>query len=173
MTSDHKIIFRSEQQDAISRTVACLRTGHRMLWNAKMRFGKTLCALEVARRCGYRRTLILTHRPNVRTEWYVSLERLGLTDWLYGGKRPAMADSSVLSFEDLEARLADNPDLHYVYFASMQDLRGSKRVNLKKGFEKNNNIFSAPWDLLIVDEAHEGVISKLGEKVIAELQKRH
>ena len=55
----------------------------------------------------------------------------------------------------------------------MQDLRGSKRVNLKKGFEKNNNIFSAPWDLLIVDEAHEGVISKLGEKVIAELQKRH
>lgn len=173
MTSDHKIIFRSEQQDAISRTVACLRTGHRMLWNAKMRFGKTLCALEVARRCGYRRTLILTHRPNVRAEWYVSLERLGLTDWLYGGKRPAMADSSVLSFEDLEARLADNPDLHYVYFASMQDLRGSKRVNLKKGFEKNNNIFSAPWDLLIVDEAHEGVISKLGEKVIAELQKRH
>lgn len=173
MTSDHKIIFRSEQQDAISRTVACLRTGHRMLWNAKMRFGKTLCALEVARRCGYRRTLILTHRPNVRAEWYVSLERLGLTDWLYGGKRPATTDSSVLSFEDLEARLADNPDLHYVYFASMQDLRGSKRVNLKKGFEKNNNIFSAPWDLLIVDEAHEGVISKLGEKVIAELQKRH
>lgn len=107
-----------------------------MLWNAKMRFGKTLCALEVARRCGYRRTLILTHRPNVRAEWYVSLERLGLTDWLYGGKRPATADSSVLSFEDLEARLADNPDLHYVYFASMQDLRGSKRVNLKKGFEK-------------------------------------
>ena len=66
MTFTDNIVFRSEQQQAINLTVNSLKRNRKMLWNAKMRFGKTLCALEVARQCGYRRTLILTHRPNVR-----------------------------------------------------------------------------------------------------------
>ena len=49
----------------------------------------------------------------------------------------------------------------------MQDLRGSRRVNKQKGIEKNNDIFSTQWDLMIVDEAHEGVYSRLGQEVIA------
>ena len=36
-----------------------------MLWYAKMRFGKTLTALEVIRRNQYRRVIIVTHRPVV------------------------------------------------------------------------------------------------------------
>lgn len=43
------IIFRPEQEDAISRTLKQFKTGNRMLWNAKMRFGKTLSALEVSK----------------------------------------------------------------------------------------------------------------------------
>ena len=61
MTFTDNIVFRSEQQQAIYLTVNSLKRNRKMLWNAKMRFGKTLCALEVARQCGYRRTLILTH----------------------------------------------------------------------------------------------------------------
>ena len=80
------IKFRSEQEEAIALTVKTFKRGHRMLWNAKMRFGKTLCALEVARRLGYRRTLILTHRPAVRKEWFDSIEKLGIGSWLYGSK---------------------------------------------------------------------------------------
>ena len=58
MDSNNNIDFRSEQQQAIAQTVRYFKRKHNMLWNAKMRFGKTLCALEVARQCGYRRTLI-------------------------------------------------------------------------------------------------------------------
>ena len=58
MTSTKKIVFRSEQLQAIEQTVKSFKRNRQMLWNAKMRFGKTLCALEVARQCGYRRTLI-------------------------------------------------------------------------------------------------------------------
>ena len=86
MTSTKKIVFRSEQLQAIEQTVKSFKRNRQMLWNAKMRFGKTLCALEVARQCGYRRTLILTHRPNVRSEWGSSIEKLGLEGWLFGCK---------------------------------------------------------------------------------------
>lgn len=54
MTSTEKIVFRSEQQQAIDQTVGSLKRNRQMLWNAKMRFGKTLCALEVAHQCGFR-----------------------------------------------------------------------------------------------------------------------
>jgi hypothetical protein len=52
----------------------------------------------------------------------------------------------------------------YVYFASIQDLRGSKEAGGK--FEKNDEVFSTPWDFAIIDEAHEGTQTSLGENVI-------
>ena len=172
MTSTEKIVFRSEQQQAIDQTVGSLKRNRQMLWNAKMRFGKTLCAIEVAHQCGFRRTLILTHRPNVRGEWFGSVEKLGLKGWLYGCKPCSTAPKDALSFDELEAEANADKNLHYIYFASIQDMRGSKRVNQQKGIDKNDNIFAAHWDFLIVDEAHEGVMSRLGREVIGELQKR-
>ena len=51
----------------------------------------------------------------------------------------------------------------------MQDLRGSELVG--GNFDKNNDIFSTPWDLIIVDEAHEGTQTELGKAVMKELTK--
>ena len=172
------IKFRSEQEEAIALTVKTFKRGHRMLWNAKMRFGKTLCALEVARRLGYRRTLILTHRPAVRKEWFNSIEKLGIGSWLYGSKT-RHSQSKIEkkrageTFASLESKAQKDSSVHYIYFASMQDLRGSRRVKGEKGADKNDDIFSAKWDLLIIDEAHEGITTKLGRDVIGELQKNH
>ena len=171
MTSTNNIVFRSEQQQAIDLTVNSLKRNRKMLWNAKMRFGKTLCALEVARLCGYRRTLILTHRPNVRGEWFESLLKLKLDGWLFGCKDPNAVAFDAQTFEAIEAKAKQDKNTHYIYFASMQDLRGSKRVNQQKGIEKNDHIFNTHWDFLIVDEAHEGIMSRLGRDVIGELQK--
>lgn len=177
MTSTESIVFRKEQQEAIDFTVATLQRSRKVLWNAKMRFGKTLCALEVAHRLGYKRTLILTHRPAVRQEWFESIQKLKFDSWNYGSKANGNKTGSEpgekgFMFEELETATAKNPDSHYVYFASMQDLRGSKRVNKQKGINKNDDIFNAKWDLLIIDEAHEGTVTRLGNEVISELQKR-
>ena len=49
----------------------------------------------------------------------------------------------------------------------MQDLRGSKKAGGK--FDKNNEIFNIEWDFIIVDEAHEGTETELGQSVISEL----
>ena len=61
--------FREEQKDAIDKTIKAFKTDSEMLWYAKMRFGKTLTALEVIRQSQYRRVIIVTHRPVVDDGW--------------------------------------------------------------------------------------------------------
>ena len=158
------IVFRPEQRDAIEKTEKQFRRSNQMLWNAKMRFGKTLSALQVVKDMGFRRTLILTHRPVVDDGWYDDFHKIfyDRRDFAYGSRNKGE------SFASLEAR-AKAEWLHYTYFASMQDLRGSEQVGGK--FDKNNEIFSTRWDLLIVDEAHEGTQTELGQSVIHELIK--
>lgn len=158
------IVFRPEQRDAIDKTEKQFRRSNQMLWNAKMRFGKTLSALQVVKDMGFRRTLILTHRPVVDDGWYDDFHKIlyDRRDFDYGSRNKGE------SFASLEAR-AKTEGLHYTYFASMQDLRGSEQVGGK--FDKNNEIFSTRWDLLIVDEAHEGTQTELGQSVIHELIK--
>lgn len=148
------IVFRPEQADAIKRTIKQFKTGNQMLWNAKMRFGKTLTALQVAKECEFKHTLILTHRPVVRDGWFEDFGKIFYdTDYVFGSK------TNGEKIEDLV-----NSDKKFVYFASMQDLRGSDAVGGK--FDKNEDIFHTKWDFVVIDEAHEGTLTKLGQAVI-------
>ena len=162
------IEFRPEQAEAIAKTVKLYKkTGansRRMLWNAKMRFGKTLSALQVAKEMQFSRTLILTHRPVVDAGWFEDFDKIFYDSpgFAYGSKNHGS------SFVNLENRHNRN-GLKYVFFASIQDLRGSETVGGK--FDKNDEIFSTLWDFIIIDEAHEGTQTALGKAVISELTK--
>ena len=158
------IIFRPEQQEAINKTKKQFKKGNQMLWNAKMRFGKTLSALQVVKDMEFQRTLILTHRPVVDAGWFEDFGKIfyDRKDFAYGSKNNGE------SYSCLERR-AESYGLHYVYFASMQDLRGSELVG--GNFDKNNEVFATDWDLIIVDEAHEGTQTELGKAVMGELVK--
>ena len=158
------IVFRPEQQEAINKTKKQFKKGNQMLWNAKMRFGKTLSALQVVKDMEFQRTLILTHRPVVDAGWFEDFGKIfyDRKDFAYGSKNNGD------SFGSLERR-AERNGLHYVYFASMQDLRGSELVG--GNFDKNNEVFATDWDLIIVDEAHEGTQTELGKAVMGELAK--
>ena len=147
------IIFRPEQKEAIKATIKQFKVGDRMLWNAKMRFGKTVSALEVAKEMSFKKTLIFTHRPVVSDGWYEDFKKIFRnTDYVFGSKTKG---------ETIE-NLADT-DMPFVYFASMQDLRGSSAVGGK--FDKNEFVFLIDWDYVVVDEAHEGTQTTLGQKV--------
>lgn len=168
------IVFRPEQREAIDKTLKQFKKGNQMLWNAKMRFGKTLSALQVVKERGqlaeqekwtpFRRVLILTHRPVVDAGWFEDFGKIFYYSplWAYGSKNKGD------SFLSLEKR-ARRGEANYIYFASMQDLRGSELVG--GHFDKNNDVFSTPWDLIIVDEAHEGTQTELGRAVMNELTK--
>ena len=157
-----QVDFRPEQLRAIEQTKRVLKNGKKMLWNAKMRMGKTLTSLEVVKEMKFHRTIIVTHRPVVDDGWYKDYNKIFYEDdtqWLYGSKNRGESD-----FKKLE-RSGKN----FIYFASMQDLRGSKRVG--GDFDKNNEIFDTQWDLVIIDEAHEGTQTELGKNVQNQLVK--
>ena len=157
------IIFRPEQQEAIDKTRKRFKKGNQMLWNAKMRFGKTLSALQVVKEEEFKRTLILTHRPVVDKGWFEDFGKIfyDRKDYHYGSRENGE------EFKVLEKKVSS--DGKYVYFASMQDLRGSEQVGGK--FDKNNELFSTKWDFVIVDEAHEGTKTELRQNVLKELIK--
>ena len=158
------IVFRPEQREAIEKTKKQFRKSNQMLWNAKMRFGKTLSALQVVKDMDFSRTLILTHRPVVDSGWFEDFGKIfyDCPCFAYGSKNNGDSHTS------LETR-AKQGKCQYVYFASMQDLRGSELVG--GNFDKNNEVFATAWDCIIVDEAHEGTQTELGKAVMQELTK--
>lgn len=160
--------FRPNQLDAIERTNKAIKQNRKhFLWNAKMRFGKTSTAMQVAKENEFEKILIVTHRPSVSTDWYDDFNKVFAgTDYQFSSKTRG---------ESLRVRL--NQVRPFVYFASLQDLRLSEDVvadgtagSRSKGFDKNKEIFNTEWDMLIVDEAHEGTQSKLGDVTLSKIK---
>lgn len=153
------IIFRPEQKDAIELAKRVFKKNDAVLWNAKMRFGKTLSALQVVKDCKFKKTIILTHRPVVNEGWYEDFNKIfNGTNYIYGSK------TNGYSVGELNKK-----DNNFVYFASIQDLRGSEIVGGK--FRKNKDIFDTVWDFVIVDEAHEGTKTTLGDETVKAIVK--
>ena len=177
---DEPIVFREEQVDAVDRTLTCFKKKNEMLWDAKMRFGKTLTALQVVRESNgkFRRVIIVTHRPVVGSGWQEDFNKLFTKEDGYTFYRKSSLGGGAYEFNDkVEARndreLArlDESGERFIYFASIQDLRGSQIVNGK--YDKNRGVFNMDWDLVIVDEAHEGTQTDLGKEVREHLVKKH
>lgn len=157
------IEFRPEQIEAIELTLKRFEHTDRMLWNAKMRFGKTLSALEVIKRMSkddkfnLSRAIIITHRPAVDEGWFDDYTKIFYDDdnMLYGSKKRTTIKELIESGKK------------FIYFASLQDLRESNKTGGK--YNKNDEVFSIAWDLVVIDEAHEGTQTELGQAVLREL----
>lgn len=179
ITTDRSpVIFRPEQVEAIEKTIKQFKKSggsHQMLWNAKMRFGKTLSTLEVVKRMNYNRTLILTHRPVVDSGWFEDYGKIfyDRPDFYYFSKKNGGDPAEEDNFHAMLHHADDNgmADYHFIYFASIQDMRGSELVGGK--FAKNEEIFNINWDLIIIDEAHEGTQTELGKAVLSKCRKEN
>ncbi len=168
------IVLRDEQEQAVGEAMKYFKRHKkhaRFLWNAKMRFGKTICALELAKRMGalqgddrVSRTIIVTHRPVVNDSWKEDFQKVfgeDCTSCHYGTK---FDDTAEGDFYALDRAVANGK--HFVFFASMQYLRRSKLVGGDNDEQLKADILSADWDLVVVDEAHEGTRTELGQRVI-------
>ena len=186
------IKFRPEQEKAIHDTVEYFQKefkdpnkGKHYLWNAKMRFGKTLSGLEVAKRCGYCSTLIITHRPVVDKGWHDDFAKIfrtpeALADYHAKGLEPAYGrrmmddNDSQGDFYTLTNEVDAGKKI-LVFFVSMQYLRLSQFVG---GKERNFDplkraIMEYDWDFVMVDEAHEGIDAAAGVRVMNKLKKEN
>lgn len=148
------IIFRPEQDACIEKVVNHFKKANRFLINAKMRYGKTFVSLEIIKRCKFKKTIIITHRPVVDEGWYEDFTKIFYgTDYIYGSKATGYTVEQLIE--------SGKP---FIYFASVQDLRGSSTVGGK--FDKNDIVFNTIWDCVTCDEAHEGTTTSLGEDTV-------
>ena len=156
--------LRVEQDEAVSKTFDYFKNhaNGEFLWNAKPRFGKTLSAYDLCKRLGAKSVLIVTNRPAIANSWYEDYVKFLGEESGYrfvSGTDALKGQPYVFSREAYLKSLAD-PNLPaaegFIEFISLQDLKGSKYFSTN-GIDKLEYIASMNWDLLIVDEAHEGV----------------
>ncbi|MGB6090330.1 MAG: GIY-YIG nuclease family protein, partial [Candidatus Binataceae bacterium] len=148
-TLDFKM--RPEQRAAVEKTAAYFRSFRKenhnkpphFLWNAKMRFGKTFTAYQLALKMDWRKVLVLTFKPAVQTEWESDLKcHVDFQGWQFikpGG----------LSYEEADKKKP------FVCFGSFQDYLGR---NPGSGGIKTKNewVHAINWDCVILDEYHYG-----------------
>lgn len=162
------------QRAAVNKTLITLDGGtvespRRMLWNAKMRFGKTIAAYSYAQEADLSRVLVITHRPDVNASWFEDFKKLQMPkkNWNYGSKRNGDSLANMLTVDSFGKTVPKEGKI--LWFASIQDLRLSKNSDSDE-LKKNNELFAVDWDLIITDEAHEGTLTELANSMYESLK---
>jgi hypothetical protein len=143
--------MRREQVQAVDKTFDYFQSiwsedeaaEPRFLWNAKMRFGKTFAAYQLAKKLDAKRVLVLTFKPAVEDAWQTDLEsHVDFDGWQYLS-RSSNSDPTKID--------GNKP---VVYFGSFQDLLGRDEAgNIKPN---NEWLHTVNWDLVVFDEYHFG-----------------
>lgn len=145
--------MRPEQSEAVQKTADYYRAfwkekenhdkAPHFLWNAKMRFGKTFAAYQLALKMDWKKILVLTFKPAVQNAWEEDL--LSHVDF-YGWQ---FIKPGGLSFEQADK---EKP---FVCFGSFQDYLG-KNPSTGGIKTKNEWVHTTNWDCVILDEYHYG-----------------
>ncbi len=144
-------LMRAEQRAAVDKTHAYFHSiwkedmhgVPRFLWNAKMRFGKTFTAYQLAKKLGAKRVLVVTFKPAVEDAWQTDLEtHVDFDGWQYQSRNSGSDPTKVSGSKPL------------VYFGSFQDLLGRDDAGNIKA--KNEWLHKVKWDLVVFDEYHFG-----------------
>jgi hypothetical protein len=143
--------MRPEQQEAVDKTAAYFRNFKKQekgktphsLWNAKMRFGKTFAAYQLAKIMGWKKVLVLTFKPAVQSAWETDLRtHVDFKGWQFikpGG----------LTYQEADKKKP------FVCFGSFQDYLGKNKST--GGIKtKNEWVHATHWDCVILDEYHYG-----------------
>lgn len=147
--------LRDEQEEAV-REAAAYYTDNpekEFLWNAKPRFGKTLSVYDLCKKVGAERVLILTNRPAIANSWYSDyMKFMGLeSGYYFVSSTPALKGKKLVYSNESKLLAGHN----FIEFESLQDVKGSIYFGGK--YDKHKTIAETDWDLLVIDEAHEGV----------------
>ena len=151
--------LRAEQEAAVLQTLDYARNhkNGEYLWNAKPRFGKTLTTYDFARKLDANKVLIVTNRPAVANSWFDDFEKFiaWQTDFAFVSTSDSLKDRLVMNRDEFEKQLHNGGKDRMVAFISLQDLKGA--ISFGGGHDKLKWVKDLHWDLLVIDESHEGV----------------
>ena len=160
--------MRPEQIIAVQKTMAYFESAKRdepnkspkFLWNAKMRFGKTFAAYQLALKMKLKRILVLTFKPAVESAWRDDLvSHVDFEGWQFVSNKDAHDNNVNI---DTQFSLCDK-SRPIVVFGSFQDLLGTNENGGIKA--KNEFIHTELWDLVIFDEYHFGAWRENAKKL--------
>jgi hypothetical protein len=143
--------MRPEQAEAVERTADHFRQaatdqrGHtpHFLWNAKMRFGKTFAAYQLAKKMGWKKVLVMTFKPAVVHAWAEDLQQhKDFEGWQF------ITRGGGLTYEKADRKRP------IICFGSFQDFLQRDRAGAIK--PKNEWVHETKWDCVILDEYHFG-----------------
>ena len=154
--------LRPEQKKAVNQTLGYYYNKDRQgeyLWNAKPRFGKTLTAYDFMKEINAEQVLIVTNRPTISNAWVDDFNKFIAghePSYYFVSESESLKDKGVYTRQEYVDMLSSSKEesMRMVAFVSLQDLKGS--VYFGGGYEKLEWLVR-DWDLLIIDEAHEGV----------------
>ena len=152
--------LRDEQAEAVEKASDYfkLHENGAFLWNAKPRFGKTLAAYDLAKHIDARMVLIVTNRPAIANSWYSDYETfLGReSGYTFVSNVDGIKDKDFVASREtyVSKNQGKNEWDKCIEFVSLQDLKGSKFFG--GNYDKLREVSDLEWDLLIIDEAHEG-----------------
>ena len=152
--------LREEQQKAVERTASYAKTHSQgeFLWNAKPRFGKTLSAYDLMKQVGAKTVLIVTNRPAIANSWFEDYKKfIGQeAGYYFVSEVDALKNKAgVLTRQQFIEKLYEDENVKCIEFVSLQDMKGS--IYFGGQFKKLEEVRNMDWDMLVIDEAHEGV----------------
>ena len=170
--------LRNEQQEAVDETLAYLKENNgegKFLWNAKPRFGKTLTAYDLIKQMKAKHVLIVTNRPSIANSWYDDFEKYMAeqTSYRFVSDNESLRGRKGVMTRDMFLNWLPNSGKDFagqICFESLQGLKGS--VYFGGNYNKLRWIKELKWDLLIVDESHEGVDTMRTDRAFNNIQRR-
>lgn len=155
--------LRKEQAEAVNKALTFMRANPQgeFLMNCKPRFGKTLTVYDFCKQAGAKTVLIVTNRPAIANSWYDDyVQFLGVeSGYRFVSEVDALKGRpGVLTRKQYTKLIEDDPkgSINCIEFVSLQDMKGSKYFS-PYGIDKLGEVAKMNWDVLVVDEAHEGV----------------
>ena len=171
-------VLRKEQKDAVKQTKDYfLDNSHKAeyLWNAKPRFGKTLSTYDLCKTLpDVNKILIVTNRPAIANSWYDDYVKFMGTEsgYYFVSNIDGLKDKKyVLSREKYVNLLTESNHKGCIEFVSLQDLKGSIHFGGSHG--KLKEVADLEWDVLVIDEAHEGVDTYKTDVAFDQIKRRY
>lgn len=145
--------LRTEQELAVKEAKKYFETQENgeFLWNAKPRFGKTLATYDLAKTIKATKILIVTNRPAIANSWFDDFDKF-IDGYYFISETSSLDKRPTISRQQYISSGSGKPQ---ITFLSIQDLKGSKYFG--GGKDKLKWIADLEWDLLVIDEAHEGI----------------
>lgn len=166
------------QGEAVRKTVDSFtnRPKTEYLWNAKPRFGKTLAVYDLCLRMEFKNVLVVTNRPAIADSWYSDyLKFVGHERYLFVSRVSALLerkDAPCLTRQQyLEYIKQPDRVRNCIEFVSLQDLKGS--IYFGGNHDKLGEVAQLNWDLLVIDEAHEGVDTYKTDVAFDQIRRKH